>query len=271
MMELRRLALQAYAMAWAHGVRLWRMKWNLASYAVVTTLWMLIYSYAVIAFTGPSDLPRVVPSIFWALVAWVLLSTPLYAVGNWVKSYINLGLLEQNEVAGASHRLFLVMRVPPALAAATAAAIVAGILLYTSSGVTPLRASNPLLLAAGLLLVLSASAVYSLLLADLSILTRIPPNLIDFLSLLVFIAGGLAAPLESLPRPVQPLALLVPYSHAGEIIRLAAVGEPTVLEPCMHLAAALAIIVFMLAVEEAAHRAAMRSLKVRGASGIGVT
>jgi len=268
---LRRLLLQVYAMAWAHSIRVWRMKWNLCSYAAVTTLWMLVYSYAVIAFTPPWEAPRVVPSIFWALIAWILMSTPLYAVGNWVKTYVNLGLLEQNEVAGASHRLFLAMRVPPALAAAATAAVVAGSMLYLSTGVTPFSVRDPPLLAAGLLIVLSASALYSLLLADLSLITRVPPSLIDFLSILVFVSGGLATPLEALPAPVQAAAMALPYSHAGELIRLAAVGEPTVLTPLEHLAAAAILLAVIAAAEEAAHRAAVRSIRVRGASGIGVT
>ena len=270
-MSLRHLAMQLYATMWAHSLRVWRMKWNLVSYAAVTTLWMLVYSYAVIAFTEQADAATVVPKIFWALVAWILLGTPPYAVGNWVKSYINLGLMEQNEIAGVSHRLFLATRVPPALAAAATAALVAGAMLYLGTGANPVVAVEPLAVAAGLLLVLAASTVYSLLLADISIITRVPPSLIDFLSLLVFVAGGVAAPLEALPGPVKALAILLPYSHAGELIRLGAVGEPTVLAPEQHLAAAAALIALTVALEDVTHRVAMRSVRRRGVQGIGVT
>ncbi|HID41167.1 MAG TPA: hypothetical protein EYP33_03315, partial [Pyrodictium sp.] len=198
METLRSLVRQLEAMTWAHTKRLLRMKWNLASFALVTTLWLMIYVYAVIAFTPREQLEGVVPTVFWALIAWSLISTPTTAVGSWIRNYVNLGLYEIHDTIGASHRLFLATRIPPSLLVALVGGAAAAVMLYASTGVIPIGVVDPLLLAVSMTAFLAISGVYGLIVAYASLLTRIPAGLLDIANLAIFVAGGVAVPVEAL-------------------------------------------------------------------------
>lgn len=268
---LKSLVRQLEAMTWAHTKRLIRMKWNLASFALVTTLWLMIYVYAVIAFTPREKLESVVPTVFWALIAWSLMSTPTTAVGSWMRNYVNMGLYDVHETMGASHRLFLATRVPPTLFVALIGGAAAAVMLYASTGVTPMRAVDPLLLAASMIVFLVISGVYGLIIAYASLLTRIPAGLLDVANLALFVAGGVAVPVESLPEPLRTAALVLPYSHPAEIMRYAATGDPPYLGLIGEAAAITAWLAFLLTAEWVMYSLVTRQVRKYGVKGIGVT
>lgn len=263
----RRLA----AYAWVHTLRMRRLAFSLVNWGLVDFLWLSIYVFSVLAFADPESYADVVPSVFWAMVAFTLMSTPVWTVGNWARFYVSMGLLEEHEIAGASHSAFLALRSLPAIPMALVAGAGASALLYASTGVNPLRASHPAILAAGLAAILAQATLYSLVLAFAGMATRTPTPLLDFMNFFLFVAGGIAVPVSSLPGPLRVVALLTPYSHPSEIIRYSATGARPYLGLAGEALATLAYTAILALAAWAASRWALGRVKLWGAKGIGMT
>lgn len=260
---------QLRVMAWLHLIRTTRYLYSMANWALVNGLWTSIYVLGALTFASPQSYPMVAPMIFWAVLAWSLMSTPVWTIGNWASYYINMGLYEEHEVAGASHSLFLSLRSLPALLVSLAtAAVVGGFIAYTT-GAPILRVDDPLLLAASLGALTLMAVLYSLILAFLSLSTRAPAPLLDFMNFFLFIAGGIAAPVSRLPGPLRLFALATPYSHPAELVRLAAVGQPTYLPPRVEALATIAWILALTLAWTVTRSLAVSRARREGVKGIG--
>ncbi|MEB2835791.1 MAG: hypothetical protein GSR80_001320, partial [Desulfurococcales archaeon] len=265
----RGLAWQFRAMLWLHVVRTGRYLYSLANWVLVEGLWVTIYVLGALTFASPSSYPRVAPMVFWAVLAWNLMSTPVWTIGNWARFYVNMGVFEEHEIAGASHSLFLALRSLPAILVSLGTAGVVGAFIAYVTGAPVLEARDPLLLAASLAAITLDAIFYSLVLAFLSLATRAPAPLLDFMNFLLFIAGGIAAPVSRLPGPVRVFALLTPYSHPAELMRLAAVGEPTYLPPALEALLTLAWLAVMALAWLASAHWALGLARREGVRGIG--
>ena len=263
------LSRQFRAMAWLHLVRTSRYAFGMLNWALVDALWVSIYVLGALSFTDPREYPVVAPAVFWAVVAWSLMSTPVWTVGNWARFYVAMGVFEEHELAGASHSLFLSFRSLPAVAVGLASSAVVGAFVALVTGAPVLEARDPLLLAASLAAVHAVALLYSLTLAFLSLATRTPAPLLDFLNFLLFIAGGIAAPLSRLPGPLRAFALATPYSHPAELMRHAAVGMETYLPPPAHGALTLAWLAALTLVWRATSRYMLARARREGVRGVG--
>ncbi len=221
---MKRSLRMLYAFTWLHLLRTSRFAFTLINWGIVDFLWMSIYVLAALVFADPSDYPVVVPTVFWALIAFSLMSTPVWTIGNWVRFYVNLGVFEEHELTGASHTAFLALRALPAIPMALISAMAASLFLYSVTGINPLRAAHPLLVAFSLLAILFQSTLYSLMIAYISLATRAPAPLLDFMNFFLFVAGGIAAPVARLPEPLRVIAVVTPYSHPAELMRYAVIG-----------------------------------------------
>ncbi|MCE4615019.1 MAG: ABC transporter permease [Desulfurococcales archaeon] len=212
------------AMLWLHLKRAVRYKYGLINWGIIEFLYMAIYMLGALAFTPRDQWGGVSQYVFWGVLAWTLVSTPTWTIGNWAQFYINMGLWEQHETIGASHSLFLSMRIIPAIIAGFIGSITAyGFLYATVGGNLSLRGSVLLTLLFLLWLVLQ-STIYGLLLSYLSLLTSTPGPMLDVLNILLFIIGGIGVPVAKLPEGVRLFAVITPYSHASELIRWSAIG-----------------------------------------------
>ena len=260
-----------YAMLWLHVVRTSRYLWSLANWGVTEFMWIAIYILGALAFTPEERYGDVVPTIFWAVIAWNMMSTATWTIGNWIRFYINMGMFEEHELADASHALFLTLRTLPALVETIVAAVFVGVFLANVTSVEVLRASNPLLLGASLALILVMAILYSLSLAFLSMAAGSPAPLLDFLNFILFIVGGIAVPVSSLPGALRLVAILTPYSHPAELMRYASVGWTPYLGVHGEVLASLAYITFMGSMAWLIYRwARWRALR-EGVKGIGRT
>jgi ABC-2 type transport system permease protein len=262
---------KAGAAVWVQVLRVYRMRVQLLDWALVDVLWLLLIIYAVLAFTDPADYPVTVPVLFWSMVAWSLMSTPVWAIGNWVKAYIALGMLDENEMAGMSHRVFLASRILPSLAVGLIASAIAASVLYASTGVWPVRAERPLALVASLAAIALAATLYSLSLSWLGMRLGLPAPLLDVMNIALFVGGGVAVNVEDIPWPLRLVALATPYSHPAEIMRYAVAGDPPYLGLKGEAAATLMAIAALTAIEAMLYREAMRNYRKRGPRGVGVT
>ena len=264
-------ATRIFIAVWAHLKRAYRMRFNMFSWAISDVLWLLIFIYAVLAFTDPGSYGTVVPVVYWSLVAWSLMSTPVWAIGNWVKSYVNLGLIDYNELSGMSHKVFMAMRALPSLCISLIAALAAAAFLYASTGVVPFKALNPLLLAAALASILAIATLYSLSISWAGLRLSVPAPLLDVMNRALFIGGGVAVDVEAIPWPLRLIAIATPYSHPAEIMRYAVAGNEPYLGLVGEALATLFFIALLYLAQEALYRSAMKKYQTTGVKGVGVT
>lgn len=262
---------QLRAVLWLHLVRTGRYLVSLANWAVIDGLWISIYVLGALMFTSPEEYSSFAPLIFWAILAWNLLSTPLWVIGNWAQYYINTGAYEENELAGVSHSLFLAVRVIPAVMMAFISAGLVAYLVYYATGARLLVAENPAVLALSLLAILAASISYSLILASLSIVTQAPAPMLDFLNFLLFTVGGVGVPVASLPPLLRWVAVATPYSHPAELVRWAATGVEPYLGVGLEALLTVAFTSTLIGLAHLASRVAARYARRYGARGIGRT
>ncbi len=241
----------------------------MANWALVDGLWISIYVLGALTFASPSSYGVVAPMVFWAVLAWNLMSTPLWTIGNWTRFYIAMGVFEEHELAGASHSLFLSLRALPAIIVSLGtAAVVGGFIAYVTRAPI-LHVENLLLLAGSLAAITAMATLYSLTIAFLSLATRAPAPLLDFMNFLLFIAGGIAAPVSRLPGPVRAFAVATPYSHPAELMRMAAVGLKPYLEPRLEALLTVAWLAGLTLLWLAARRWALIRARREGVRGIG--
>ncbi|MCE4611014.1 MAG: ABC transporter permease [Desulfurococcales archaeon] len=259
------------AIAWAHMLRTWRMRIQLVNWAVTDALWILLIIYAILAFTDPSEYGEAVPLAFWSVVAWSLVSSPTWVIGNWVKSYIFLGLMDANEVAGVSHKLFLALRVLPSVIVSLTIAAIAAPILYTSTGIWPATIEDPPLLLASLTAIVVMAVLYSLSLAWIGLRLEVPGPILDIMNLALFAGGGVGVDLSLLPHPFRSIALIIPYSHPAELLRYAATGNPPYLGLWGEVLASLASIAVLALAELSLYRLALKHYRSVGPRGVGFT
>ncbi|MET1100968.1 MAG: ABC transporter permease [Pyrodictiaceae archaeon] len=243
----------------------------MANWGIVDFLWMSIYILGALAFTSPSEYRVVAVNVFWAIVAWNLMSTPSWTIGNWIRFYILMGLLEEHELASASHSLFLTLRVIPSMIVSSVSAIAAAVFLTAITGANILVVRDPLLLAASLVAILAMATLYSLTLAFLSVFTSAPAPLLDMLNFVLFVAGGIAVPVSRLPAPLRIVAIATPYSHPSELMRYATTGMKPYLGVAGEAIASIAFIALLATGMTTAKRAAMKLIRREGPRGIGRT
>ncbi len=259
------------AYIWAHLLRTVRYKFSLVNWGVVDFLWMSIYMLAILAFSKPSQYGEVVPLVFWTIVAFSLMSTPVWTIGNWMNFYVNIGVFEVNEISNVNHLVFLLFRALPSLPVTAVSAAGASLLLYSSTGINPLRTENLLLCLFSLGMIFLIALFYSLIIAFSSLATSTPAPLLDFMNFFLFFAGGIAVPIRSLPKPLRIIALATPYSYPSEILRYAVSG----LEPYLSLKTDLTITLlytaFIILIASTIASITLKSVKKRGLKGIGRT
>jgi len=259
------------AFAWLHLIRTSRFIYSIINWGVVDFLWMSLYVLAALVFTEPSSYPVMVPTVFWALIAFSLMSTPIWTIGNWIRFYVNMGLFEEHELRSASHTLFLSMRSLPAIPMALVSALAASAFLYSVTHVNPLTAANPFLLLASLVSILLLSTLYSLTVAYLSLATQAPAPLLDFMNFFLFVAGGIAVPVARLPGPLRIVAILTPYSHPAELLRYSVVGMTPYMGVSGEALATLAFMGLMSGILIAVSRVTLARVRMWGIRGIGRT
>ncbi len=212
-MQRRSLKHTLYTMLWLHIKRTGRYLGDLIAWGITDFLWLAIYLLGALVFMDPQEYPILLPQVFWALIAWGLISGPVWTIGNWMRFYINMGMYEEHELAEVSHSIFLSLRAIPTVTESLVIGVTAAFFLTYITGYPALRVDNPPLLFISLGTILLIAVLYGLILAYMSLYTSVPAPLLDLVSFLLFIVGGVAVPVERLPSILRPIAMLIPYSH----------------------------------------------------------
>jgi len=215
---------QLIAVLYLHGIRTWRYKYSFINSSLNTMLWITIFLLGVIMFVPEHELPVVAPQVFWGIALWNLISYTVIYVSGWTTWFlVTTGLVEEHLLHGLSVPMLLAGRLVTVIAEAAIATPLVYLVLRGVAGPMKL-VDNPLLLVYGLATAEAMALGYALLLATLALRLSIPGPMLDITNFILFIVGGIAAPVARLPGPLRTVALLTPYSHAAELIRYAATG-----------------------------------------------
>ena len=223
-MVLRRFT-RVYAMVYLHALRTWRYKFSFINSAVNMMLWISIFLLGALLFIPREKIVIVAPQLFWGIISWTLMSYTVLNIAGWTIWFaVATGLVEEHILHKTRLSLFFAGRlIVVAFEAAITLPLVYAI-VKAVIGEDFALARNPLLLLYGLATIELMALSYSLLLSAVGLCLRIPGTMLDISNFIVFVVGGIAAPVSMLPEPLRRIALAIPYSHAAEVIRYAAAG-----------------------------------------------
>jgi len=258
---------KAKAVVWLHFLRLWRYRISFMNTVLNMILWFTIFVLGALMFVPREQLAESAALAFWGIVMWNFISTPTWVMGGWMRFYVSQGFVEEHMLANTSTTLVLVGRMIPNTAVSTAASILMYYVISAAAGqpLPPVKSWPTLLL--GLADLIAMAVAYSLAIAAVTMVTGAPMRLVELGNFLVFIVGGVAAPVSKLPTALQKIALAVPYSYASETVRLGATGTPPHTPHAPEIATALAITLAAIAL--ALMKRAEKAVRVRGTKAIG--
>ncbi|ABM81261.1 ABC transporter permease [Hyperthermus butylicus] len=259
------------AIVYLHALRTWRYKYGFINAALTMFLWVAIYVLGVIIFMPNEKLGEMMPHIFWGIVAWNIMTfTVLYTAGWTIWFVVNVGLVEELMLHNTSIALFLSGRLITVAGQTAIMLPLLYMLVRHIAGQKPSLVKHPLLLVYGLATMAIMALSYGLLLAALGLRLNIPGTLLDVTDFLLFLIGGIAAPVAMLPEPIRWIAIATPYSHAVEIIRYGATGLEPYLGLRTELILSALIAAAMFAAAYAVHRWVEESyIRRHGVKGVG--
>jgi ABC-2 type transport system permease protein len=226
-MGLSERAYKLKAILYLHALRTWRYKYSFINGSINTMLWVTIFLLGAILFAKPEDLPRIAPVMFWGVSAWNIVSYTVLFIAGWTTWFlVTTGLVEEHFLHNTSLSTLLSGRlVSVVFESVIAIALVYFVLSSVVEGMDVV--DNPLFIVYGLACMVAMALGYGLVLSAAGLRLSIPGTLLDISNFVVFIVGGIATPIEMLPKPLRLVAIAIPYSHAAEVLRYGAVGiEP---------------------------------------------
>ncbi len=210
------------AVIYLHSVRTWRYKYSFINSSINTMLWITIFLLGVIMFVPSRELPVVAPQVFWGITVWNIITYTVVYISGWTTWFlVSMGLVEEHILHGLDLPALLAGRLVTVLAES---AIAVPLVYFVLRGVAgPMKLVDSVgLLFYGLATAEAMALGYALILATLALRLSIPGPMLDITNFILFVIGGIAAPVARLPAPLRVVAILTPYSHAAEIVRYAA-------------------------------------------------
>ncbi|BEP17230.1 hypothetical protein PYJP_05820 [Pyrofollis japonicus] len=212
------------AILYLHALRTWRYKYSFINSSINMLLWITILILGVIMFVPSEELGSVVPNLFWGIVVWNMISYTVIYVAGWTTWFlVATGLIEEHILHNTRLSMLLMGRLITVAAELAIAVPLVYAVLGSIAGHQHLI-TNPLLLVYGAAAAEAMALGYALTISALGLRLNIPGTLLDVVNFLLFIIGGIAAPIVRLPEPLRIVAILTPYSHAAEVVRYAATG-----------------------------------------------
>ncbi len=216
---------QIKAILYLHLLRTWRYKYSFINSTINIALWITIFVLSALVFAPEEQLAVIGPSMFWGIFIWNIVSNSVWYISGWSNFFLlSTGLLEEHIIHGIRIMKFLLGRIITILVQLALATLPIYYIIRYSTGTTVSFIENPIFILLGLTTVTFMALSYALLLAAIAIRTNVPGPLLDISNFFLFIIGGIAVPIASLPEKIRIITILIPYSHASEIVRYGATG-----------------------------------------------
>lgn len=194
------------------------------------SLWLSLFTAPLILFRPSTMPPETVGAYAFAAVL-IFLS---YSVATWdwawqLRWLMFQGILEHVIASGRSILLLYVGIIPMSLMWYVAALSVTYFIIYLLLAPPALALLSPTALLVGISTMVTVLFAYSLLLGATTISTGTSGPMAEIVGWVLPIATGGLTPLSALPKVVQDVALLTPFSYPAELIRYSlGISEPVV-------------------------------------------
>ncbi len=215
------------AILWLHLLRLSRYKYSFVNYILVDILWYMIFLLGALMFVPTQGFVDTAIITFWGIVLWVILNNSVWLIAGWTWFILSIGMVDEHILTNTNPLLFITGRFITGMTISFSTIPLVLIIFTNIAGSKALTILHPLWLITGMMLMISYAVLYALALAALSLRTEVPGSMLDILNIFMYIGGGLGAPLKFMPEALRSFAILMPYTHAAEIVRYGVLGiEP---------------------------------------------
>ncbi len=269
MVQIRLRLLRTKAIIWLHTLRLWRYKYSVVNMAVNTMLWLTIFLLGALMFVPSHKLGEASTIAFWALAMWQIMSNSVWLIGGWTNFMVGTGLVEEHLLYGVSLPGFFAGRVIPGLAVSILGILLVYLVFYSILGTTLALVTHAVFLVIGIVALTIMATCYGLILSAISIRIGVPETLLDIGNFLVFIMGGIATPVKTLPGILKKIALFIPYSHAAELLRYGAAGIQPYIDLWLETVLTIVITVSMIALALYVYSLTILHVKKTGIRAVG--
>ncbi len=257
------------AIIWLHFLRLWRYKFSFLNNILTTILWLTIFVLGALMFIPPEQWSDMAPIALWGIIMWQFLSSSVWYIGGWTWFFISQGFVEEHLLTNTSPVPVLVGRAITGLSVTLAASLLVALVFTGLAGTAVLSVDNPLIVLLGLTLLATMTISYALLLSAASFRIGIPGTILDIANFISFILGGLAVPIAGLPEQIRPIALVIPYAHAAEIVRYGVRGLEPYLGFTNELLVSIAFALTLALTARIVFKRTMRYIRIHGVKAVG--
>ncbi|RLG80921.1 MAG: hypothetical protein DRO13_02510 [Thermoprotei archaeon] len=212
------------AIIWLHLLRLLRYKYGFLNMILTDTMWYMIFLLGALMFVPKYEFEVAAVITFWGIVLWIVLNDWVWLIGDWTWFAISAGLVDEHIVYGVNPLTFIGGRVLTASLVTCISLPVVLTIFSSIAGTAIFTVYSPVYLVLGFSLMIVYSTMYALLLVALSLRTSVPSIMLDVSTVILYIVGGLGVPVNRMPEPMRIFSILIPYTHAAEIVRYGALG-----------------------------------------------
>lgn len=257
------------AIIWLHILRLGRYKYSFINMIMTSVLWYLLFLLGVLMFIPADELQLYVAITFWGIVLWSMMNNAVWLIAGWVGFTIASGVLEEHVVYDVNPLLLIMGRFITGSIVSLATIPVVAIVLSGFINIDFFVVENVGFLILGVTLILIYATLYALILASLSIRFHVPGVMLDVVNVFMYVVGGIGVPVARMPHVMRYIALVLPYTHAAEIVRYGAVGMEPYIGLVREIIIALLYLLVMAAIVAVLISRVEHYMRTHGVKGVG--
>ena len=247
--RIRHIVLELYASAYNAIKTYVRYPMWIISDLLSAPLWLIMIMLPILLFLpkGEWSNPEVYRQFYWGMLFWQIISMALWSIGFTIRREQQMGTIEPLFLTNANRIIIFAGRV-----------IVMGIdliisMVYLTFIMTAFFGVNisiekPAILALGLVLSMLMSLGFGAIYGSLVIKLKEASALSNLLQFVIIGLAGVFFPITKLPENVRIFSYAIPYTYCIDIVRYAAMGSGTLLDPAVELLMVLVMALIFLAV-----------------------
>lgn len=225
LIEIRALILMQFK-SWV------RRKAGVIAMFIADPIWFLLFAIPILLFGG--DLYYTLNFTLWGWFMFGLVSSGLWSVAGTMRMEVLEGTYEVLMLTNVNRLIMFIGHTLRLLLSELASLLVMILLVRYGFGVD-VSIKNPALLTAVFLIGVVAIHAFSMIYASLSHVFRASMVLVNIFQFLIPIATGMFIPLQRMPSPIVTVMMILPFTEMADLIRHAAMGTQTILNPTLEL------------------------------------
>ncbi|MEZ0346852.1 MAG: ABC transporter permease [Infirmifilum sp.] len=197
---------------------------------ITTPAWLILFLFPVLMFLPRSQWNNtfLLNSFFWAMILWDVVSSGLWSFGMAIRREQQTGTLEFLLLTNANRAVIFSRNIIPRIVSLSLTLIYT-YLFFTLMFNTEIILYDPLHVILVLLTGLFTSMGFGLIYGALVLRFKNVGPLNNILQFIILGLGGIFYPVTSLPRDIQLVSLLIPFTYIAELLRFHALRAQTII------------------------------------------